>query len=570
MNKRAVIISTAIVFGFLLVVMRLADLMLLNHDRLAARAERQYLGKRDLRVGRGKIYDRRGRELAVNIDVLSVYGNAAEIVSPAKTARIVSEITGENYKALYNKITSRKGFVWLSRKMDYAAASALRKLGLGGVGFIPDVRRFYPKGSLASHLLGFVGVDNQPLEGIELRYDRVLRGWEETVSVARDAGGRTLSEGLDFQSGGSSVVLTVDEGLQYITERSLDAAMDAWEAASASAVMMDPFTGEVLAMASRPAYDLNDPSSFEVSARRNRAITDSYEPGSTFKLITAAAALEEGMVEPSLEFDTAPGFIRVAGRAIWDVRNNGVLTFSDVIRKSSNVGTVMIGQLLEEETLYKYVKAFGFGQKTGIDLAGEAPGKVKSPAGWSATSQAAMSIGYEVAVTPLQLLRAYSAVANGGRLVTPHVVSRVISPEGELLYRFEPGETKRAISARTADMLKEILVSVTEAGGTAMGASVDGNRVAGKTGTTRLVDPETGRYSREKYASSFAGFVPADNPRIALVVVIFEPLGKYYGGQVAAPVFREIAEQTLAYLNVPREDDFGDRMLFVHGAARNN
>jgi cell division protein FtsI (penicillin-binding protein 3) len=566
-SKRAAIISTAVFFGFILVMVRLADLMLLNHERLAERAKEQYQATKDLRVGRGKIYDRRGRALAVNVDVLSAYCNPREIESPENAARVFAKVTGEKYGEVLKKIKSRKGFVWLRRKLDMAAASELEKMGLKGIGFVPEFKRHYPKGYLASHLVGFVGVDNQPLEGIELSYDESLRGWEESVPVERDAVGRTLSEGIEHQNWGNSVVLTIDEGLQYVVERALDRAIATWGATSATAVMMNPFTGEVLAMANRPTYDLNEPTSSSVSSRRNRAITDSYEPGSTFKLITAAAALEEGAVTTDMKFDTSAGFIRVGRKAIWDITNHGIATFAEVIRKSSNVGTVMVGQLMDEETLYKYVKAFGFGSRTGIDLEGESSGKIKPPKEWSGTTQGAVSIGYEVAVTPLQLLRAYSAVANGGLMVTPHVVSRVISPEGRLIYDFGSSKSERVISARTSDILREILVSVTQLGGTGPEASVDGNRVAGKTGTTRLIDPETGTYSRERYASSFVGFVPAEGPRVALIVVVFEPKGEYYGGQVAAPVFREIAEQALGYLNVPREDDFREGVLFVRKAG---
>lgn len=568
MGKRAVIISTAVFFGFFLVTIRLADLMLLDHERLAARARNQHQSKRDLRVGRGKIYDRRGRELGVNLETVSAYCNPREVVSPEQGAKEFSRVTGESYRNVLKKMKADKGFVWLKRKLDRKEAEALRSFKLPGVYFVPEFRRYYPKGAMASHLLGFVGIDNQPLEGLELSYHESLRGWEETVPVERDARGRTLSAGIEVEKGGNSVVLTIDEGLQYVVEKALDEAMERWEARSASAIMMNPYTGEILAMANRPTYDLNNPLASAGSSRRNRAITDTYEPGSTFKLITAAAALEEGVVRLDTKFDTSKGFIRVGRKAIWDVHNNGVATFVEVIRKSSNVGTVMVGQLLEADVLHKYIRKFGFGGRTGIDLRGESTGVVRPVEKWSDTSQAAMSIGYEVAVTPLQILRAYSAAANGGMLVTPHVVSRVVSPEGEIINRFKPARKRRAISPSTADMLKSILVSVTQSGGTALKASVDGNLVAGKTGTTRLIDPESGSYSRQKYASSFVGFVPADEPRIALVVVVYEPKGKYYGGQVAAPVFGRIAEQTLAYLNVPRDDEFREDMLVVRSSVR--
>jgi cell division protein FtsI (penicillin-binding protein 3) len=316
-------------------------------------------------------------------------------------------------------------------------------------------------------------------------------------------------------------------------------------------------------MANRPTYDPNSPLDYAASMRRNRAITDTYEPGSTFKLITAAAVLEENTVDNSMEFDCSEGFIRVGRRTFWDTHKKGVLKFREVIQTSSNVGTIMLAQLLGEESLYKYIKKLGFGEKTGVDLPGETKGVVRSPERWSGSSLASISIGYGVGVTPLQVLRAYSSVANGGLLVKPHLVREIISPEGGTVYRFSPGGLERVMSKNTADTLKEILVSVTNERGTAYGASVEGNLVAGKTGTARLIDPDTGKYSTERYASSFVGFVPADNPKIAMIVVVYEPKEEYYGGVVAAPIFRRIADKTLSYLNVPREDTFRENILIV-------
>jgi cell division protein FtsI (penicillin-binding protein 3) len=432
------------------------------------------------------------------------------------------------------------------------------------MGYLPEVKRIYPNGSLASHVVGFVGIDNQPLEGIELKYDEQLRGRDESVQILKDARGRTLSDGRDFLQGGNSLVLTLDAGLQYILETELDNAYKQWDALSASAIMMNPYTGEILAMANRPTYDLNRPSSYKTSDRRNRAITDSYEPGSTFKVITAAAVLEEGLVTPSTSFDCSKGYVKVGKKAIWDTHNMGVLTFREVIRSSSNVGTVMASMGLQNKEFREYMKRFGFGSKTGIDLNGESRGKVRPISKWSGTALASASIGYGVAVTPLQILRAYSAVANGGVLPTPHIVSEIVSPRGDTIFRFQPSEQNRAISTRTAQTLKDILISVTQEGGTATQAVVDGNRVAGKTGTARLLDEETGEYSTEKYSSSFVGFAPADKPEIALVVLIYEPKGKYYGGQVAAPVFKDIVDKSLSYMKVPREDNFDNNVLLVH------
>jgi cell division protein FtsI (penicillin-binding protein 3) len=326
-----------------------------------------------------------------------------------------------------------------------------------------------------------------------------------------------------------------------------------WKAAAVSAVMMDPYTGEILALANRPSYDPNNPGKAGNSDKRNRAITDYYEPGSTFKIITGIGALEENIVKPHTLFDVSRGSIEVGGKTIRDVHKHGVLTFKEVIQKSSNVGTIMIGMKLGKERIYKYAKLLGIGKKTGIDLPGEVSGLMHPPERWSGTSLGAIPIGQEVAVTPLQILRTYSAIANGGFLVKPHVVAEIISPEGQLLFSFMDNNRKRIISPKTAEIFKEVLKSVVE-GGTGEKASVEGEEVAGKTGTAQMIDPKTKRYSKEKYISSFVGFVPADSPRFALIVVVYEPRGQIYGGVVASPVFRDIATQAFSYLNIPRKD----------------
>jgi cell division protein FtsI (penicillin-binding protein 3) len=565
-NARAYILCTAILLGFALLGVRLGDLMLFDHDIMEEKARFQRLKKKRLKAGRGIIYDRRGRELAVNVEAFSVYSDPRKVRDPEATARVLSDATGREYPTLLNLLKSEKKFVWISRKLDKARAESIRNIELPGIGFVPELKRYYPKGSLASHIVGFVGVDNQPLEGIELEYDAVLRGEDKKVQLIRDAGGRTLSEGVDVEIGARSVVLTIDEGLQYIVERELRGGIEKWSARAGSAIMMDPYTGEVLAMANYPLYDLNDPGGSRVSHRRNRALIDPYEPGSTFKVVTASAVLESGAASFETTVDASNGYIDVGGMRIWDTRNKGVLSFKDVIKTSSNVGTILVGQMLEPERLYEYVRKFGFGQRTGIDLPGENTGLVRKVSRWSETSQAAVSIGYEVAVTPLQVLRAYSAVANGGVLVRPRVVADVLTPEGLSIHRFDipgAGSRERILLPATAEKLRQVLVSVTEDGGTARAASIDGNSVAGKTGTTRLIDPGTGTYSKERYVSSFVGFVPADKPRVAMIVVIYEPKDKYYGGVVAAPVFRSIADQSLAYLNVPRDDSMRDNVLLV-------
>lgn len=553
MRKRAVIINTAIGFGFFIVLLRLADIMLVNHGRFYERAKMQQIKGENIQVRRGVIFDRHGREMAVNLELESLYCDPLEVVSPEKSAEAISTITGKPSKAILSRLTSEGRFVLLDRKLDHDAARKIKDMKIGGLSFMPDAKRFYPKGYFASHILGFVDIDNKGIEGVELKYEKHLSSNGGKVFFARDAGGRKLSQGIDMESKGSNLVLTIDEGLQYMVEAELDNAMEKWHARAAAAIMMDPFTGEILALANRPTYDPNLPGNVRDFERRGRAITDVYEPGSTFKIIMGTAAIEEGAVKLDSRFDCSRGTIEVGGRVIHDVHRHGVLTFKEVIQKSSNVGSVMIGMRLGKQRMYKYARAFGFGEKTGIDLPGEAGGWIRPPDKWSGVSIGSISIGQEVAVTPLQVLRAYSAIANGGSLVTPHVVSRVLTPDSRVQWEFK-SDSRKAISRETADTLKEILKAVTEEGGTATAASVSGNHVAGKTGTAQMIDPITKKYSKEKYVSSFVGFVPADNPRIAMIVVIYEPKGQTYGGLVAAPAFKKIAESALSYMEVPRED----------------
>ncbi|MDA8214496.1 MAG: penicillin-binding protein 2 [Nitrospiraceae bacterium] len=560
MKKRAIILSTAIVFGFVAVVFRLVDIMLFNHDWFSAKARFQQVRKEIIPVKRGIIFDRRGREMAINLDTESIYCDPSEILSPDKVASALSGRINQKPEVILTKLNTDKRFNWIERKLNIEYIQGIKDMRLKGIGFAPEIKRYYPKGSLASHVIGFVNIDNNGLEGVEQKYDKYLASRSAKAYVFRDAKGNVLSDGLSREIKGNNVSLTIDEGLQYILEKNLDAAVLHWRAASATAIMIDPYTGEILAMANRPTFDVNNPSDATPSQRRNRAITDCYEPGSTFKIIAGTAALEEGIVKPDTKFDCNTGYIEVGGKKIRDAHKHGILSFKEVIQKSSNVGTIKIGLNLGRERLYEYVKRFGFGEKTGIDLAGEVSGWVRPPAKWSGTSIGAISIGQEVAVTPLQVLRAYSAIANGGFLVKPYIVSEIRSPDGNVVHKTNP-ETRRILSEKTVSVFREILKTVTEEGGTAMEAAVDGNQVAGKTGTAQLIDPKTKRYSKEKYVSSFVGFVPADKPRIAMIVVIHEPKGQIYGGVVAGPVFRKIASESLSYLSVPRDDSKEKRLL---------
>jgi cell division protein FtsI/penicillin-binding protein 2 len=553
-RKRVIILHTAVIFTFVMIFLRLTDLMILSHERLSKRAKQQHIKIEDIQVRRGIILDRRGRELALNLEMDSLYCDPASLRMNNEDIRKLSSAVKREPKAILSKIPGEGRFAWIERKLEPSAVERVKELDIKGIGFLTEAKRYYPRGELASHIVGFVGIDNQALEGIELKYDKYLETTGGKVFLGRDASGRTFSSGVDIEAKGNNIVLTIDEVLQRIVEKELDRAMVEWRASAATAIMMDPFTGEILALANRPAYDLNGAGRAGPSERRNRAITDCYEPGSTFKIVIGAGALEEKIARPNTLFDVSRGGIDAGGKTIRDVHKYGVLTFQEVIQKSSNVGTIMVGMKLGKERVYKYAKLLGIGEKTGIDLPGEVSGWIVPPGKWSGTSIGAIPIGQEVAVTPLQILRAYSVIANGGFLVTPHVVSRIMTPDGQVISSFDSNEKKRVISAKTAETFKDILKTVVEEGGTGRGASISGNEVAGKTGTAQMINPVTKRYSKEKYVSSFVGFVPADEPRVSIIVVIYEPKGQIYGGVVAAPVFRNIADQAFSYLDVPLED----------------
>lgn len=562
-KKRADVLNTVIIFGFFVIIFRLVNLMIVDHGLMAAKAKLQQIKTEDIQVKRGAIYDRRGREFAVNLELESLYCDPGEVDIDRKRLNNLSKIIGMKPKTVRAKFAIDKRFVWVGRKLMPEATDRVKKLDIRGIGFIPEAKRFYPRGELAAHIIGNVGLDNQPLEGIELKYNKYLKAEGGKVYFDRDASGRMLSLGVNMEARGNDLLLTVDEGLQYIMEKELDYAMAKWKSVAASAIMMDPFTGEILALANRPAYDLNDIRNAKGNEIRNRAITDIYEPGSTFKVIVGTAAIEEKLFNSASVFDCSKGSIEVGGKVMSDAHKHEMLTFREVIQKSSNVGTIMIGLKLGKDRIYDYAKRFGFGERTGIDLVGEVQGWIRKPAEWSATSIGAIAIGQEVAVTPLQILRAYSAIANGGYLVQPYLVSEIRTPEGRTIYAYKQEKGDRVISERTATTFKNILKTVVEEGGTAIGAAVDGNQVAGKTGTAQLIDQKTKRYSKDRFVSSFVGFVPADDPKFAMIVVIYEPKGQNYGGVVAGPVFKNIASQSLSYLNVPRDDSHEKNLLLV-------
>ncbi len=560
-RKRAVVIITIIFFGFVVILFRLVNLMIFDHEKLSERAAQQYIREKTLTPQRGVMWDRNMKEMATNIETDSLYAVPSSIKDvsslSSRVAPIIKVSAGEINDLLLRK--KEKSFAWISRRMDMETSHKLNALREsfhdGEIGFVTESKRYYPKGQVASHILGFANIDDKGIAGLELTYNDYLKGEVKSVSVGMDARGNSLVSDVKEAVPGHNIILTIDEVLQYIVERELTNAMQERKAKASVAIMMNPMTGEILALANRPTYDPNFPAAANGEEKRNRAITDLYEPGSTMKSILASAALEEKAVRLNDMFDVSRGTILVAGKTIHDVHRHGVLNFQEVIKKSSNVGTVKIGMRLGASKYYEYLNNFGFGKKTGIDFPGEVNGILRNVKNWSGTSLACMSIGQEIGVTPLQMLNAYSVIANGGLLMRPYIVSEIISPDGKVIKRNSPTEERRVISKTTAAAMREILKTVVEEGGTAQRASVKGNLVAGKTGTAQIFDPKIKQYSKNRFVSSFVGFAPADNPKVALIVVIYEPVGQTYGGLVAAPVFKNIIEHTFSYLDIPMEKD---------------
>ncbi len=566
MSRRTVVIKVIVFAAFLIILFRLTDLMVLKHDFYQRISRLQRTFGRQVLIRRGVIYDRNGTELAINLERPSIYCDPKALKKPEKVALTLRDLIGKSTREIMQSFKQNRRFLWLARKVSPKVAQMVERFGFTGLGVLPDTSRFYPLHSMAAHILGFVDIDNIGQEGVERVYNKELIGdlkesFNRRVYLKRDARGNLLYSGVEFERKGNSIVLTIDQGLQAIAELALDHVIEKHSPRAASVILMDPYTGEILALANRPTFDPNEPGRFRASYRRNRAVTDLYEPGSTFKLVMATAALEDKVATLNTKVDCSAGMIEVAGKKIRDHHRHGKLTLKEIIQKSSNVGAVKIALKLGPERFYKYVEKYGFGRKTGIDLTGESPGIVKPPSQWSGTTLAAMAIGYEVMVTPIQVLNAYAVVANGGYRVRPHLLKAVMSKDGEILRVINSGRGERIISPKTVRLLKEAFMAVVSRDGTAPKAEVSGNRVAGKTGTTKLIDPRTGRYSNKHFVSSFVGMVPVERPVFVAIVVVWDPKHGYYGGEVAAPAFREIAERALAYLSVPREDELKDHIL---------
>jgi len=535
---------------FLIVVGRAYQLQVLQSQKLAVLAERQHQRVVPLVPKRGILYDRKREELAISMGLDSVFAQPGKMENLAEAAKKIAPVLGKKPEAVLKKLKEEKPFVWLERGVTAEQRAAIEKHNLGGVDFLKEAKRFYPQREVGAQVIGFAGLDSQGLEGIELGYDEFLKGEPGYILIAKDALGRPISPedpGVRQSQEGCELVLTLDRNIQYIAEKELKKAVQGASAKGGMAVVMNPKTGEILAMAGQPSFDPNRFTTYPAHLLKNRNITDAFEPGSTFKAFLLAAALEEGVTSPKDVFFCENGTYLVGGRVIHDTHKYGWLSLSEIIKVSSNIGASKVGKKLGRGKYHHYLKSFGFGSKTGIDLPGEISGFLPGPQHWSEIGLANISFGQGVSLTALQLTNALSAIANGGALMRPYVVKAVLDHEGTVLKENRPKVIRQVISPETARTVGAILKTVTEEGGSGKAAGVPGYEVAGKTGTAQKALPNGKGYS-DKRIGSFFGFAPAGNPQAVIAVIIDEPEGIRYGGVVAAPAFKAIAEQILPYL----------------------
>jgi len=566
-----------ILTGLLLVlIIRLYGIQITKHEELKRKALEQQEDIVILEPARGTIYDRNGHKLTINIEVDSVFVNPREVERPVEMSRALSPLLGMSSQDIYNKITNKtKYFVWLKRKLEKEESEKIKALNLKGVYFIKEPKRFYPEADLASHLIGFVGVDNRGLDGIENSYDKYLRGTSIKAVIQKDGAGRNVflkeqDSNFGWGAEGNEITLTIDEVIQHIAQREIKNALIKYRARNAIIIVMDPQTGEVLALANEPTFNPNEFSKYPAEYRRNKAVTDMFEPGSTFKIITASAAIEEEIVKVDDKFNCEDGIFKFkvgpGYRTVKDVHKYNILSFSEIIRYSSNIGMTKVGMKIGEDRLYDYICAFGFGESTEIGLCGESKGLLRPLNKWSKISITSIPYGQEIAVTPIQIITAVSAIANGGILMKPQVIRSIREYKGKTIFEFAPVSVRRVVSLRTSRKLMEMLEDAVE-NGTGIQAKIPGYRIAGKTGTSQKINPITKQYDPKNFVSSFIGYFPAENPKIIICVLIDEPKGEYYGGVVAAPVFKKVAHGIIDYLKIFSEKKSEESSLHFPSAS---
>src|SRR5215207_5293227 len=551
---RALFVAAFIGFWMFVVCARLVYLQFSQHEGLANRARQQQQNSIETSPLRGELLDRQERQLARSVQTVSLFldpegldvatldRNAQQLARSLKLKQ--ADLAREFRKAHDEK----KRFVWIARRLDADLANKIVELKLLGVQTQLEPKRYYPNGSLAAHVLGYVGLDGKGLGGVEQFYNAKISGEPGQLFLEKDANGKPY-EGYEIAAKpGQTVVLTIDQTIQYQAEQALQAAVQQSRAKSGSVIVLDPRSGEILALANAPTFDPNRVSEAKPETRSNWALQNIYEPGSTFKVVAFSAALEKKLARVDDHIDCQMGAITVAGRVIHDHHPFGSLTIPEALAKSSNVAAIKLGIRVGDPTMYEYIRRFGFGAKTGIELPGETNGILRRVERWQPSSIGSIAIGQEVGVTPVQMVAAFGALANDGLRVAPHLIREVRNAEGTVVYRAQP-EQRRVISAETAIAVRGMLEGVT-LHGTAKKAQLDGYSAAGKTGTAQKIDPKTRSYSSTKFVGSFVGFAPVSNPQVAIIVVIDEPAGAYHGGDVAAPIFREVAEQILPALGV--------------------
>jgi cell division protein FtsI (penicillin-binding protein 3) len=568
---RARLILGVLLSLYVLVVLRAFQIQVLGVREIRDRGAKQYSSTIPLLPKRGVILDRTGTELAVSIATKSIFVQPAKLHDPDKAADLLGPRVSRSARELRKLFSGEKGFVWVRRQMPSTAAEdAVREVrqalsaldpeahgkpsAIDGIGAVEEPKRFYPNRELAASLVGFTNLDCEGMEGVELSLNRYLRGERGSLLCERDARGRLIvpaTTPVEVNSKGHSVALTIDRNIQHVAESELQAAVEKHNARGGMAVVLSPGTGEILAMATAPSFNPNAPAGAPAEARKNRSLTDSFEPGSTFKVFTLASALELSAVSTADRFFCENGAYRYAGKVIHDTHRYGWLTAAEVVKFSSNIGITKINDRMDGNRFYDMIRAFGFGSRTGIELQGEVPGLAPSRRDFeSRIRRATVAFGQGIAVTPLQLAAGMAAVVNGGKVMKPYLVREIRDPEGKTVFRGEPRELRRVLSPKTSAQMREILGKVVEEDGTGTQARIKGFLVGGKTGTAQKVEPGSGRYSATKRTASFIGFLPLNDPKLLILVVIDEPRGQVYGGVVAAPAFNQIAVKTAYYLGI--------------------
>jgi cell division protein FtsI (penicillin-binding protein 3) len=571
-NFRLYWLGAILLFWCCTICLRLVYLQIFRYGDFQERAQHQQQRTTEVTARRGIIYDRAGRELAMSVAVDSAFAVPTEIPDLAQTISLITRITKTDPRELLARCKAARTFCWVARKPDAETAERIRSLNLRGVYFQKESKRFYPKRDLAAQVIGYVGTDDEGLSGIEREYEGNLRGKPGRMLISVDARRKWFGRVEKQPDPGENVVLTLDEKIQYIAERELEVAMEETRAEAGTIIVQNPHTGEILALANRPTFNPNRSREITPAKLKDHAVSDVYEPGSTFKLVTISAALEEKLTNPNEVFDCQMGSIVFNGMRIRDSKAHGLLSVSDVLAESSDVGAIKIALRLGEERFYKYIRAFGFGQQTGIELPGETRGLSKPLNRWSKVSIAAISMGQEIGITPLQLAGLVSTLANDGVWVAPRIVAATTEPEAASAPKtiaFHPTEQRRVISPLIAAQMRQMMQRVVLQG-TGKKAVLEGYSSAGKTGTAQKVDPATRAYSRTRYVASFAGFAPVNNPAVTVAVILDSAVGPHQGGQVAAPVFQRIAQQVLEYLHTDHDVELPESRRLILAQGRMN